>query len=171
MNKLNKFLSIAALGYAGMMLASSAHAAVTDQDKQFLTTVSQANINEIKLSQLAETKAANPQVKAYAHKMVVDHNALGMRMKPFADAWGIAQPTNLDADHQAEYDKLNGLSGGDFDKEYMAAMDKDHHLALDLFVAEASSTTDAKFKAAVLQGKSVVSAHTHMADSLVPKLS
>jgi putative membrane protein len=171
MNRITKLLSTAALGCAGMMLASSAHADVTDQDKQFLTTVSQANVNEIKLSQLAETKATNPQVKAYAHKMVVDHNALGMKMKPFADAWGITPPANVDADHQAEYDKLNGLSGDAFDKEYMAAMDKDHHLALDLFTAEASSTTDAKFKDAVLQGKSVVSAHTHMADSLVPKLS
>jgi putative membrane protein len=171
MNRITKLLSTAALGCAGTMLAGSANAAVTNQDKQFLTTISQANVNEIQLSKLAETKASTPEVKGYAHKMVADHTALGMKMKPFADAWAITPPTTLDADHQAEYDKLNGLSGADFDKEYMAAMDKDHHLALDLFTAEASSTTDAKFKAAVLQGKSVVSAHTPMADSMVAKLS
>ena len=171
MKRITKFLSITTLGCAGLMLASTARAEVTDQDKQFLTTASQSNVNEIKLSELAESKASNPQVKAYAHKMVVDHNALGAKMKPFADAWALTPPTGLDSDHQAEYDKLNGLSGSDFDKEYMTAMDKDHHVALDLFTAEASSTTDAKFKAAVMQGKSVVSAHTHMADSMTAKMS
>jgi putative membrane protein len=171
MNRTTKLLCTAALGCAALTLTTSARAEVTDQDKQFLTTASQANLNEIKLSELAEQKASSPEVKAYAHKMVADHNTLGMKMKPFADAWAIPAPSSLDADHQAEYDKLNGLSGSDFDKEYIAAMDKDHHLALDLFTAEASSTTDAKFKAAVLQGKSVVSAHTHMADSMAAKMS
>jgi putative membrane protein len=171
MNRTTKFICTAALSCAALTLATSAHASVTDQDKQFLTTVSQANFNEIQLSKLAETKASTPEVKAFAHKMVADHTNLGMKMQPFATAWAITPPTTLDADHQAEYDKLNGLSGADFDKEYMTAMDKDHHLALDLFTAEASSTTDAKFKATVLQGKSVVSAHTHMADSMVAKMS
>jgi putative membrane protein len=171
MNKMTKLLCTGALASAGIMFSLTAHAAVTDQDKQFLATVSQGGLNEIKLSELAESNATNPEVKAFAHKMVVEHTALGAKMKPFADAWGIAPPAALDADHQAEYDKLSGLSGADFDKEYMAAMDKDHHLALDLFTAEASSTTDAKFKVAVMQGKSAVSAHTHMADSLSAKLS
>ena len=171
MNRTTKLITAAALCCAGLMLTTSAPAEVTNQDKQFLTTASQANFNEIQLSKLAETKATDPQVKGYAHKMVADHTNLGIKMQPFASAWALTPPTALDADHQAEYDKLKTLSGADFDKEYMAAMDKDHHLALDLFTAEASSTTDAKFKAAVLQGKSVVSAHTHMADSMVAKMS
>ncbi len=154
-----------------MVISLSAQAEVTDQDKQFLTKASQGNFAEIKLSQLAETKASNPQVKAFARKMVADHEALGARMKPFADAWSLTPPTSLDSDHQAEYDKLSGLSGADFDKEYMSVMDKDHHEALDIFTQEAQTTTDAKFKAAVLHGKSVVAAHTQMADSLNAKLS
>jgi putative membrane protein len=147
-----------------------ARAAVTDSDKQFLSTAAQSDMNEIKLSKLAETKASNPQVKAFAHKMVADHTRLEMKMKPFATEWGLTAPTGLDSDHQAVYDKLNGLSGADFDKEYMNAMDEDHHKALDAFTNEANTTTDAKFKRAVLNGKSVVSAHTHMADDLNGKL-
>jgi len=170
MNRITKLVCTAALGCAGLMLSVSAHAEVTNQDKQFLTKISQGGFNEIKLSELAETKATNPQVKAFAHKMVIEHKALGMRMQPFAQAWGLSAPMSLDADHQAEYDKLNGLSGPDFDKEYMNAMEKDHHDALDLFNQEAQSTTDAKFKVAVLHGQSVVAAHTHMADSLGAKL-
>jgi putative membrane protein len=171
MNRMTKLLCFTTLGCATVALSVSARAEVTDQDKQFLTTASQGNMAEIKLSELAETKATNPQVKAFAHKMVVDHKALGMKMKPFVDAWGITPPNGLDSDHQAIYDKLSGLSGADFDKEYIAAMDKDHHETLDMFNHEAQTTTDMKFKSAVMKGQSVVSAHTHMADELNAKMS
>src|ERR1700679_385376 len=170
MNRLTKLVCIAAIGCAGMAISLSAHAEVTDQDKQFLTKASQGGFDEIQLSKLAETKATSSQVKAFAHKMVVEHTALAARMQPFAQAWGLTPPTSLDPDHQAEYDKLNGLSGPDFDKEYINVMEKDHHDALDLFNHEAQSTTDAKFKVAVMHGQSVVAAHTHMADSLGAKL-
>ena len=170
MNKITKLVCTATLGCAGMMLSVTARAVVTDQDKQFLTKVSQGGFDEIKFSELAETKSTNPQVKAFAHKMVVEHNALAAQMKPFADAWGITSPTSLDADHQAEYDKLSGLSGMEFDKEYMNIMEKDHHDALNLFNEEAKTSTDAKFKVAVMHGQSVVAAHTHMADDLGAKL-
>ncbi|HSY36034.1 MAG TPA: DUF4142 domain-containing protein [Acidobacteriaceae bacterium] len=170
MNKITKLVCTAALGCTGMLFSLSARAAVTDQDKQFLTKISQGGFDEVQLSKLAETKATNPQVKAFAHKMVADHTTLAAQMKPFADAWGLTPPTSMDADHQAEYDKLNSLSGMDFDKEYMNIMEKDHHDALNLFNEEAKTTTDAKFKVAVMHGQSVVAAHTHMADDLGAKL-
>ncbi len=170
MNRITKLVCIAMLGCAGTLLSLTARAAVTDQDKQFLTKASQGGYDEIQLSKLAETKATNPQVKAFAHKMVADHTALAARMQPFAQAWGLTPPASLDPDHQAEYDKLNGLSGAEFDKEYMNVMEKDHHEALDLFNEEAKTTTDMKFKAAVMHGQSVVAAHTHMADDLGAKL-
>ena len=169
MTRITKMLCITTFGCAAMAIAVSARAAVTDQDKQFLAKASQGGVNEIKLSELAETKSTNPQVKAFAHKMVVEHKALAMRMKPFADAWALTPPMGPDADHQSEYDKLSGLSGADFDKEYLNVMEKDHHDALDLFNEEAKTTTDMKFKTAVMHGQSVVAAHTHIADSLGSK--
>jgi putative membrane protein len=45
-------------------------------------------VNEIKLSQLAEAKATNPAVKAFAQKMVAEHTKMSASMKPFADSWG-----------------------------------------------------------------------------------
>jgi putative membrane protein len=148
-----------------------AQAAASDEDKQFLSMAAQSDMNEIKLSQLAEAKALNPQVKSFAHKMVSDHNMLEVKMKPFAAAWGLTPPAGLDSDHQAIYDKLNGLSGADFDKAYMDAMAEDHHKALEAFTKESATTQDDKFKAAVTKGKTVVAAHTKMADSLKSKLS
>jgi putative membrane protein len=152
-----------------MMMPYKANA-VTDDDKKFLAKAAQSDVNEIKLSELAEQKATNPAVKAFAHKMVVEHTKMSASMKPFADSWGITPPTNMDDDHQKEYDKLNGLSGADFDKEYIDQMVTDHTHALDAFTSEAKDTKDAKFRAAVLKGKTMVAAHKNMAYDLKKKL-
>ncbi|WP_446741994.1 DUF4142 domain-containing protein [Silvibacterium acidisoli] len=144
--------------------------AQSDDDKKFLATAAQSGVNEIKLSQLAEEKASNADVKAFAHKMVVEHKRLSAQMKPFVTEWSIAPPTDLDDDHKKEYAKLNGLSGGDFDKEYIDEMVSDHATALRDFTSEAKDTKDVKFRAAVLKGKTVVAAHKNMAYDLKKKL-
>src|ERR1700761_6040288 len=157
---------IAALLVAGSSCVQSVAATPSDDDKQFLGMAAQSDLNEIKLSQLAETKASSPQVKSFAKKMGSDHNMLEMKMKPYASEWGLTPPTGLDSEHQATYDQLNALSGKDFDKQYMTAMDQDHHKALDAFTKEADTSANPKFKAAVLKGKAVVAKHTAMADEL-----
>ena len=73
----------------------------------------QADQNEIALSKVAEEKATNPAVKAFAEKMVSEHTKMTDSMKPFAESWGLTAPTAPDSDHQDELGKLNGLSGAD----------------------------------------------------------
>ena len=152
------------------MTAQAANAQAGDQDKQFLQKASQGDANEIKLSQLAERKASTPDVRAFAKTMVVQHTQLEKSMRPYSDQWGLTPAAGLDADHQKEYDKLSKLSGKAFDKEYIDAMDKDHHDAEDLFTNEIESTSDPDFKKVVMDGNSAVVAHTNMADSLKSKL-
>ncbi len=156
---------------AGATLLTTANVcAQSDDDKKFIATAAQSDVNEIKLSQLAEQKASNPAVKAFAQKMVREHEKMTASMRPFAEAWGITAPTGLDDEHQKEYDKLNGLSGQDFDKEYMDQMVRDHAKALRAFTTEAKDTQDAKFRAIVLRGKTMVAAHKNMAYDLKKKL-
>jgi putative membrane protein len=102
--------------------------------------------------------------------MVTEHTKMTASMKPFAESWGLNAPTGPDADHQKELDKLNGLSGKDFDKEYMDQMVSDHSKALSAFTSEAKDTKDEKFRAAVIQGKTAVAAHKNMAYDLKKKV-
>ena len=116
MTSITKLTCCALLGCAAMLLSTKAKAA-DDNDKKFLATAAQADKNEIALSELAEQKAANPDVKMFAKKMVTEHKAMSASMKPFADGeWGLTPPAGPDADHQKEWDKLNGMSGKDFDR-------------------------------------------------------
>jgi putative membrane protein len=170
MKRMMETFYCALVGGAIALMTVNVHAQASDDDKQFLAKAAQSDVNEIKLSQLAEQKASNPAVKAFAKKMVSEHEKLSASMKPFAKSWGITPPTDLDDDHKQEYSKLSGLSGADFDKEYMEQMVSDHTKALDAFTTEAEDTKDAKFKAAVLKGKTIVAAHKNMAYDLEKKL-
>ena len=48
----------------------------SDDDQKFLATAAQSDVNEIKLSELADQKATNPAVKAFAAKMVSEHKKM-----------------------------------------------------------------------------------------------
>ena len=151
------------------MVPLAAHAA-TDDDKKFLAMAAQSDQNEIALSKVAVDKATNPDVKAFAGKMVDEHMKMTESMKPFADSWGLTPPQGPDSDHQKDLDKLNGLSGSDFDKAYIGDMVTDHAKALRAFTTEAKDTKDAKFREAVIKGKTAVAAHKNMAYDLKKKL-
>jgi putative membrane protein len=171
MKMMNKFLCCAMLAGAATLVPAYAHAATpSDGDKEFLAKAAQSDVNEYKLSQLAVEKTANPEVKAFAEKMVSEHMKMTLSMKPFVTAWGLTAPVDLDEDHKKDYAKLSGMTGADFDKEYMDLMVSDHSKGLDLFTDEAKDTKDMKFRAVVLKGKTMVAAHKNMAYDLKKKL-
>ena len=155
-------------GMAGSM-AASAGGETEDQmmmDKMFVHKALEGGLGEIQLGQLASQKASNEDVKALGQKMVDEHTALNNDMKPIADTMGVHVPTKPGKQDQAELDKLNGLSGTDFDKEYLAYVDKSHHKDLGAFRTEARSTTDPTLKEAVEKAEKIVWRHTKMVDQL-----
>jgi putative membrane protein len=169
MRKLIAMTCCVALGGAAAILPSRAKAE-DNNDKKFLAMAAQSDQNEIAMSKVAEEKATNPAVQAFAKKMVKEHTELTDKMKPFAESWGLTPPDGPDADHQKEINKLDGLSGADFDKEYIDDMVTDHTKALSAFTTEAKDTKDVKFRTAVLKGKTMVAAHKNMAYDLKKKL-
>ena len=170
MKRVTYLMCCLAVGSAAVMFTHSVKAQTTDDDKKFLAEASQGNYDEIQLGKLAEQKGMNPDVKNFGRRMVTDHTKLAAKMKPYSDEWGVAVPTALSPDAQKEYDKLSGMSGSDFDKEYISDMVSDHTKDLDAFTKEVDDTKDAKFKTTVEQGKSVVAAHKNMAYDLKKKL-
>ena len=169
MNRTMKVMCTAMLGCASLMLTISTKAQSGD-DKKFLAMAAQGDQNEIALSKLAADKATNPDVKAFADKMVAEHQQMTESMKPFADKWGLTAPSGPDAGCQKEWDKLNGMSGAAFDKEYMSQMMTDHTKAYSAFTKEGAETKLPDFKKAVLKGKTSVAAHKNMAYDLKKKL-
>jgi len=145
-------------------------AADNDQEQIFLARASEADAAELKQSQLALDKSTNPAVRDYAQKMLTDHAALEGKMKPFADKYSVTPVTAPNPDHQAEIDKLSGLSGKAFDKEYIASMEKDHRAALELFDDERGTSKDKDLQASAGDAYATVEMHIKMTNKLADKL-
>ena len=111
------------------------------QDKAFVRTATEDGIADVKLGQLAIQKGG-PDVKAFAEKIVPDHEAINKELATVADSLGVLLPKKMNKDDQAEYDKLNGLSGKDFDTEYIPFILKAHWKKLHDFYMEASVAVD-----------------------------
>jgi putative membrane protein len=141
----------------------------SSEDKQFVMKSSEGSLAEVELGKLALKKSQNPEVKQFAQKMVDDHTALINDMKPVADQMGVKPPTKVNAKHQQLADRLKGLSGDKFDKEYITAMVADHHHDLGEFMAEQSRTTDPTLKETVSKGTEVIRMHTEMIDEIAKK--
>jgi len=136
------------------------------QEKMFLRKAAEGGIAEVKLGQLAAQKATSDDVKAFGQKMVDDHTKLNLDMAQVADSLGVMLPKTMNKDDQAEYDKLNKLSGNDFDMEYLSFMVQDHHKDLRAFRIEAASPTDPALHDAVVNAENVIHDHKVMVDKL-----
>jgi putative membrane protein len=136
------------------------------QDKMFLRKAAEGGIAEVKLGQLASQKASSDDVKAFGQKMVEDHTKLNLEMAQVADSMGVMLPKSMNKEDQAEYDKLNKLSGTDFDMEYLSFMVQDHHKDLRAFRIEAASPTDPALHDAVVKAENVIHDHKVMVDKL-----
>jgi putative membrane protein len=135
------------------------------QDKMFLRKAAEGGIAEVKFGQLAVQKGSD-DVKAFGQKMVDDHTKLNNEMAQIADSMGVKLPKSMNKEDQAEYDKLEKLSGDAFDMEYLTVMVKDHHQDLHAFRIEAASRTDPSLHDAVVKAENVIHDHKVMVDKL-----
>lgn len=158
-----------AAGIANAMTAASTPASGPDQalrDQVFVQHAAEGGIAEVQLGHLAAQKGSSDDVKAFGQKMVDDHTTLNENMRPVAESMNIRIPTKMNKHDQEEYNKLNGLSGEDFDKEYLAYMVKDHHDDLRESRMEVYSTGNAALKQVVEVNARVVMQHAHTVDEL-----
>src|SRR5579862_9545415 len=136
------------------------------QDKMFLRHAAEGGIAEVKFGQLAVQKAGSDDVKTLAQKMVDDHTKLNSEIAQVADSMGVMLPKSMNKDDQIEYDKLNALSGTDFDTEYLSFIVKNHHKDLHAFRLEAASHTDPALHDEIVKAESVIHEHTVIVDKL-----
>ena len=102
--------------------------------------------------------------------MIQDHTNANAELKALATKKTVTLPTDLDAEHKALKDKLQGLSGAEFDKAYTAAMVSDHEKTVDLFEAQAGSGSDADAKAFAAKTLPKLKMHLEMIENINGKL-
>ncbi len=124
----------------------SASAKLAGADKTFVEKAAVGGMAEVQLGNLAQQKAANDQVKQFAARMVTDHTKANDELKQIASTKGVQLPSALDKKHQSDMDRLQKMSGADFDKAYMSHMVDDHKQDVAEFKKEANGGKDGDVK-------------------------
>lgn len=109
-------------------------------DRRFIETAARGGMAEVELGRLGTEKATSPEVKTFAQMMVDDHSKANDELKTLASQKGVTLPTDTDAKHKAVKDRLEKLSGDQFDKAFMQEMLKDHKKDVSEFQKQAKST-------------------------------
>ena len=128
-------------------------------DQQFLRKALEGGAAEVQLGQLAQQKSASDDVKQFAQKMVDDHTQLDKEIEPIAKQLEVKEPNGPSKKDKQLIAKLEGLSGAQFDEEYIRAMVKDHKDDLKEFKDEAQMTQNPNVRRAAMEGATVISAH------------
>ena len=157
---------------AGAAVGSMSAATMGSHDTgAFVSNAAQGDMYEIQAGKIAEQKAKDPEVKAFAKKMVTDHTALSNEMKPLIKAAGQTPPADLDQRRKRLLDNLKAANAGDFDKTYMDQQVAAHDEALTLMQGYAKDGSDAGLKGGAAKAVPKVQMHSDMAKKIQAKLS
>ena len=124
----------------------SASAKLAGADKTFVEKAAIGGMAEVELGNLAQQKAASDQVKQFGARMVTDHSKANDELKQIASTKGVQLPSALDDKHKKDKDRLQKMSGADFDKAYMSHMVDDHKQDVAEFKKEANGGKDGDVK-------------------------
>lgn len=133
-------------------------------DKRFMTDAAIAGMTEVEAGKLAQSKAANGDVKTFASRMVEDHAKANDKLKSIASARGVTLPGGPDKKHQDALDKLS--SSKSFDKDYMDMMVKDHKRAVFEFQKQSKVARDPQLRDFAASTLPTLEEHLKMAEQV-----
>lgn len=117
-----------------------------EEDAEFAVEAADAGLLEVQLGTMALTKAASPEVKQFAQKVVDEHTKANNELKALAEKKNIALPTTMGDAHKRKFENLQEKTGPEFDKEYMDLIVKDHKEDIREFEEQAEDGSDPEIK-------------------------
>lgn len=139
----------------------------------FVTGAAISDMYEVEAGKIAQQRATNPDVKAFAAKMVQAHTETTAKLKSILAGMKRqpAAPAHLDDRRQGLIDNLRGASAADFDARYMSQQVDAHKEALSLMKGYAKDGDNAAVKRFAASTASAVQDHLNMAEPLYKTVS
>lgn len=140
---------------------------LTPFDRQFTMNAAEANLAETHMAQLAQQKASSESVKQLAKTIEQDHTKANGELKRIAGLRNVdlpaAPPTT--GSHKKDMDRLEKLSGADFDRAFLRVMVKGHRNAIKSFERENKLGMDTELKSFASSTLPTLQNHLQMAQS------
>ena len=160
-------VTLTALAFAGSALfaadESPGKAAtagkLAPKDEKFIMEAAQGGMLEVRLGEIASKRRPGPDVKDFGSMMASDHGKANEELRGVAAKVGVTIPAELDAKHKATVDKLDKMSGDEFDKAYVAEMVKAHEKDSTAFEDASDNAQNPDVKAFAGKTLPVIKAH------------
>ena len=172
LSQLIRLAALAAiLGFAAHAQAAAPSAmgssSLSKGDQRIVVDMAQANMAELALAKIAQSKSQDSQVKQFAQQMIDDHGKALADVQQLAQAKGVTLPAAPTRKQQAEADKLSALSGAAFDSAYLKqAGVSDHHKVHAALQKMAGKAKDADVKALADKMLPTVDQHLNTAEQM-----
>jgi len=163
MHPLHRFASLALL-VAAAAFSAQAHAR---SDSSFLKAAAHAGAAEIEASKVAQTKARNADVKAFADAMIADHTKVADELKALAAIKQVKLPDGPSVAQKAEIKLIDAGDNDKFDERYAKHFGiKAHQDTIELFEKASLEAKDAEIKAWAQKTLPGLRHHLEMAHAL-----
>ena len=138
---------------------SSTSAKLSDNEKQLLQKIADANKAEIEMGQLAQSNGSSPKVKDLGQKLVDDHQQNNQQLQQIAQQKGVQLQDEERPPEQSTKSKFEQMKGAQFDKAFLQHEREDHAKLLKELQQQQETVQDPDVKGFLSQTIAAVQQH------------
>lgn len=143
---------------------------ISNGDGEFMDRTSQGGMTEAQLGSAAIIKSQNPEIKAFAQKMISDHSETNRQIRDLAKQKVVSLSQTMSVEQTLTLGNISKLSGAAFDKEYVKMMVDDHEKTVADFQKTYDSTTDVDLKKFIEETLPKLKMHLQMIKEIQSKM-
>jgi len=111
-------------------------------DQAFVKSVLERDAGDLQLAKLAQEKSQSDDVKQLGQKVIATRSGLDSQFQLLAKALNVPEPKGPSKKDKQLIARLDGLSGAQFDEEFLKALVKIHRQDIKDFQAEAQTAQE-----------------------------
>jgi putative membrane protein len=119
---------------------------VSPAEQDFMMKTTEADLTEIDMARLALQKSDNKDVRDYANMIQNDHASALEDLTDLMNDKRVSQPKTTRPDVKKDLNMMNGLSGPEFDREFINRMVADQQKAIEMCQDHAQIAQDSDVK-------------------------
>jgi putative membrane protein len=135
-------------------------------DQSFIHKTMEDDVAQEQMGQLAAQKSQSDDVKQFGQKMAQIHEQLTNQLMPAAKKLGVDEPKQPSKKDRQEIEKMQAMSGQDFDEAFIRAMLKDQRDDLKGFQDEAQGGQDPNVQQLAKMDEPVLNQHLEILEKI-----
>ena len=155
-----------ATGAAAGATTAEATPAAGNEATTFLADAMMGDNAEVRVGNLAAEKGESDAVKEFGRMLASEHGAHKTKVAAIATKMNVPETDATKPDATALFERLQGLSGAEFDQAFATGMVESHRKNIAMYEAQANGNGPADVKALAAETLPVLRKHLETAEGL-----